>query len=280
MTLTSIKNILEKKNYHTFLVDASGVIYTHHQLCHDANTTFSFLQQQGPTFLVTNNSYYYPPYIVDQLKAFDITINTSHIISSGFGLSQDPEILSLIKDKHIFFVGKHHSLQYLLDGGAIKSSSLDDAEGVVLAAATKEEAHELVPAIINWAKKHPLRPIICCNPDRHIVSSSGLYPVIGTYASDIEQAIQRPILWHGKPFKNFSTIVHSTLTSHDIPVDEGVLFFDDNLENVMALKQHCGISGCWVHGTGIQGNESLDLMQDQFGKPDAIIDGFSLNPET
>ena len=72
------------------------------------------------------------------------------ILFLQFGLSQDPEILSLIKNKHIFFVGKHHSLQYLLDGGAIKSSSLDNAEGVVLAAATKE-AHELVPAI-NWAK--------------------------------------------------------------------------------------------------------------------------------
>ena len=88
MTLTSIKNILETKYYHTFLVDASGVIYTHHQLCPDTNTTFSWLQQHGPTFLVTNNSYYYPTYIVDQLKAFDITINTSHIISSVWTVSR------------------------------------------------------------------------------------------------------------------------------------------------------------------------------------------------
>ena len=273
MKISLLEEILSSSTYHTFLVDASGVIYTQKDICKGAVDAIRLLQSYGRVYLVTNNSYLYPHYINEKLKGFGISIDEDHIISSGYGLSKDPDLVGFLRKKRVYFVGRTVSAQYALDAGAILTDTISDADTVVLAGMSQTESEDRVQIILDELHNRPDIPIICCNPDRVVATDDGLYPVIGTYAAQIEKAIKRPILWYGKPLGNFSKLVQHILISHGVSVDQDVLFFDDNLENVTALQTHCGVSGCWVKGSGIQQNESLEEWIQQFGSPKYVIDG-------
>ena len=77
--------------------------------------------------------------------------------------------------------------------------------------------------------------------------------------------------------KNYSELVSSRLNQSNLKTNETILFFDDNINNVVSMQQHIGITGCWVKSTGIYFNQSNDDLFSLYGKPHFFIDSFDLN---
>ena len=267
------------KNYSAFLVDASGVLYEHSDFFAEAITTYQSFQKHAPTFLVTNNSYFYVDDIVGMFKKkSNLILNTTDIISSGHGLTYDNYILTTIENETIYFFGQESSKKYLIGAPSHKlTNQVSDSTVIILASYTPPDQDPFIEEIITHAQNNPNIPIICCNWDRHIRSGTNLMPVIGTIAKHIEDTINRPIYWFGKPKANFSTLVKSRLLKHNIQATKDVIFFDDNINNVVSMEQHIGITGCWVKSTGIYFKQSNTDLFQQFGKPSYMIDAFDLN---
>ena len=271
-----LQELIKTKN--TFLVDASGVLYLDDHFLPEAATAFTALQKQGSTFLATNNSYLYVDDIAKVLNLnTSIALSPDYIISSGHGLTFDTTILNLITDKQIYFFGQPSSKKYLNDDCYKNlTENLTKADVVILASYTRKTQDPEVELIIQEAKKRKDLNIICCNWDRVIRSANGLMPVIGTIAKKIEDSINRPIYWFGKPIANFSSLVKHVLTTYALPVNEHVLFFDDNINNVVSMQNHIGISGCWVKSTGIYFDQDNEDLFNEFGKPKYMIDALDL----
>lgn len=266
---------LEFEQFHTYLFDAAGVVYTDKGIVSNAQAVIKECQKRGNVFLVTNNSYMYPIFISERLEKSNITISTDHIISSG-AVKYDKDITSLITNKVVYLLGEDTSKPYFIEAGCKKiTKDLNEADIIMLAAFLQTYSDKLLDDIIDHLKLNPKKPIVCCNPDRYVVGKTGLHPVVGLYAETIEKAIGRPIIWFGKPFKNFSMVVNNILQNNKIPLDKGVCFFDDNVENVINMEKHIGISGCWIKKSGIGNFLETDAIIKKQGKPSFVVDSLT-----
>ena len=85
--------------------------------------------------------------------------------------------------------------------------------------------------------------------------------------------------WIGKPERNFSDVVSQILASKmDVICDRRVLFFDDNIENVLAMQDHLGVSGVLVKKTGLAQVMDVDaICRQKKQNPIFSIDQLSLS---
>tara|TARA_Y200000002_G_scaffold376761_1_gene381161 strand:- start:509 stop:1357 length:849 start_codon:yes stop_codon:yes gene_type:complete len=273
-----LKEFLRKNKFDAILFDASGVIYSDNGITPGATKTIKLSQEIASTYVVTNNSYSYPNYIHNHLKkAANVIINEDHIISSGHGLATDPEILNLITNKTVYFLGRDVSKQYILDA-PIKTltQTPENADVIVLANYTPSPNCTLLSTIINAANQNPKIKIICCNPDVKIRSEETVLHVMGYYAHEIQKDIPQKIHWYGKPYKNFSDYVEIVLKQHNITPNKRVIFFDDNIQNVVNMQNDIGIFGCWVKKTGIFHLENKNELIKKYGTPSSIVDSINL----
>lgn len=273
-----LKEFLSESNFNAILFDASGVIYSNYGIIKGATETIEHSQSLATTFLVTNNSYSYPNFIHDHLKSASIIIKEPQIISSGHGLATDPQILDIITGKKVYFLGRDESKQYILDA-PIKSLSKSafDADVIILANYTPTPVSNQLNEIIKAAQNNPNIPIICCNPDIQIRSGESLLKVMGHYANEIQKKVSQKIHWYGKPYKNFSDYVAVILNQQNIKPSKKVIFFDDNIQNVVNMQNDIGISGCWVKNTGIYYLDDSSELMKKYGKPTSIINSINLN---
>ena len=125
--------------------------------------------------------------------------------------------------------------------------------------------------------KNP-RPIIACNPDRYVMGISEKIKVAGYYAEKLAKECDVDIYWCGKPLLNFSKIVKDQCIKLGYPTpDKNTWFFDDNIENIISMKKHIGISGCCIKTTGLSKFENIKLAQQQHqGQLDAVLDTLAL----
>jgi len=277
----NLKNLIDTIQSPQWLIDASGVLYSDQGFLPKSSKTFQYLQSKGPTFLASNNSYHYVNDIVINLKnEGDITLDPNAIISSGHGLAKDPEINKIISNKIVYFIGPKSAKHYALDA-PIKglTQQLDNAEVIILSGLHQSEAPEIIKTIINFSKKNPAIPIICCNKDHYIRAHNGLQPVVGYFASIIEKEINKALHWFGKPLKNYSMLVKDHLAQSNLKPTQNTIFFDDNIENIVSMQKHIGISGCWVIKTGIFSKENKTELIKTYGKPVYSINSFSLDEE-
>lgn len=259
----SIQAVVSQFKIKTVLVDAFGVLYGESGIFPGVVSAIDFLnQQQIPVFLVTNNSSEYTDIIFQKLYSNGIAIPETHIISSGHGISETTAIRQLIFQKKVFVLGtrsSHHYIQLAQPGDIV--SSVSDAQVIVLTAFMNdwEDHHTDFQAIIDHLSQYPNTPVICCNPDMHVMTDSGLYPVVGSWALKLQQAYHVPVIWMGKPHSSFSWVVESRLKSHGVQIDRSVCFFDDNPENVHQLASDLGILGGLVLNTGL--SQGVDIAQ-------------------
>ena len=193
----------EFDNFNTYMFDAAGVIYTDKGILPNMPSIIKKCQKKSPVFLVTNNSYMYPTFIAERLAKSDIHFKIDQIISSG-AVKYDEALSLLLRDQTVYVLGEETSIPYFIDAKCKEiTKQLDQASVIILAAFLRDYSDNMISDIIEHVKTHPNKPIICCNPDRYVVGKNGPHPVVGLYAEQIERAINRPIIWFGKPHENF-----------------------------------------------------------------------------
>jgi HAD superfamily hydrolase (TIGR01450 family) len=261
-------------------LDASGVIYNDSGIIRGVKESIDKMKEKGSVFVVTNNSFQWTATISSHLQKKGIDINESHIISSGFGLSQNEEISSFIYNRNIYVYGSKDSHKYIeLAKPKEIVTSIEDSNVIVLTSSYLSKNLEEIESIVSHINKKGLIPIICCNPDIFVAGRKKLIKVIGYYANLLENRIGKPILKIGKPLPNFSPIVRSYLKRY-IPEysSNEVCFFDDNLENVIQLQRDLKIHGCWIKDTGISKNIETHHQIKKYAAPNFILPSLNLQP--
>lgn len=261
---TSLDTIIENHTPTAILVDASGVLYNDSGTLANVGNTIASLSAQIPVWVITNNTTHSIPEIASFLNHHQITIPESQIISSGLGLSLDPELASLIRSKSVYTLGNASSQYYVTLGEGIPVPNPDDADAIVLAASCGEKTYSLLSQIADSLRRK-IRPVICVNPDHYIYTGSERYPVMGYYAAQLAKKLDIEITWMGKPDPRFSPVVSKVLSYAGITLDESVWFFDDNPKNVHQLTTDLEISGATVMDTGLCAGLTLDEIDSTFG---------------
>ncbi len=259
----NLRDILGERQFTSFLVDASGVLYNDSGSVPNISRTIAHLQSLGDVFLATNNSSQSPPSIKRNLESIGIFFEQSRILSSGMGLHYDEKISQLIANKRCYVVGYLDSHYYVKLAGGDIVTSLEDAECIVLTASIEASIRLESTALLEFCHRHPDIPVVCCNPD-HFVRGLGQtkVSVIGYYASLLELEIKNPFYWVGKPHPNYSHMVSRLLTQYRVPFGQNTLFFDDNPENVVTMQNELDIIGCLIKDTGISHEFSLERAPD------------------
>lgn len=272
----SLSAIIETAAPKVILVDASGVLYNDTFDLSGVGPTVETLSQSIPIWVVTNNTSHSIPQISAHLSSLGIHIPTSHIISSGLGLSVSPELYTLILGKSVYTFG-HPSSQWYSDlAGGVAVEDPDLADVIVLAASIGEATFAKLEEVAQSLRKRN-RPVICVNPDHYIQTGHDLYPVMGYYAAQLAADLSLDIVWMGKPDSRFSPVVAEVLKKANITLDADVWFFDDNPKNVARLTHDLGISGATVMDTGLCKGLSCDEIAVTFGTiPPIRIPRFTL----
>lgn len=268
----NLSTILSSPRLSYFLLDASGVLYTDNGPINNIATTVKQLQNKGPVYITTNNSSFSISKIQKKLNDIDIIIPQENIISSGLGLKDDGHCHELITQKSVYIFGYKSSYAYITRSHfkAILPTP-DHADVIILTSSYRDEHQSAFKTLLASLKERP-RPIICCNPDKHVIGKNGLINVIGYYASIIEKETQLPILWFGKPYSNYSLLVHNTLRKHHPHINfEHCYFFDDNLSNVITLQKDLRLNGCWIKESGISSHLDTESMIKSIGTPTYIM---------
>ncbi len=268
----NLTNILETTPLAYFLLDASGVLYTDKGPINDISSTVKTLQNKGHVYITTNNSSFSIPKIQKRLAEINIIVQEKNIISSGLGLKDNKSCHDLIKNKTVYIFGNTSSFYYVTRTN-FKSivHHPDNAEVIVLTSSYKYKNAAQLTALITSLKKTP-RPIICCNPDQHVIGKDGFINVIGYYAAQLEKETKLPILWFGKPYSNYSQLVKLTLKAHHPDINlKQCCFFDDNLSNVMTMQHDLSIHGCWIKESGISNRLNEIVTIKRIGKPTFMI---------
>lgn len=265
MTLNS--SFIPLTQFNGFLIDASGVIYNDSGVFEGVVETIETLQSIAPVFLVTNNSFQSIPDIKEKMKNTGIYFEENRIISSGLGVSMHPDFRRMVEGKQVGVFGSPSSEYYVrLANPKDIVSDWSQADVLVMTSTRKHNFEAEYNRLQHVVAAHPNIPIICCNPDQHVVrwlpkdssnssekEQTALYPVIGYYAQKLEDDYGVAIQWMGKPEACFSQVVEHILKKEypNADPEKKWLFLDDNIHNVVNLEKVDSISGCLVEETGL-----------------------------
>ncbi|MBT5855767.1 hypothetical protein HOH87_03935 [bacterium] len=259
--MTRLSQLVMDQGIQTVLVDASGVLYTDDGVVPGVPETIQSLRDAGCyVIVVTNNSGHSQAMIADRLTRFGIPIDPQDVISSGLGLSEDAQCRQIIEGRSVFVYGRASSHGYVTMAGGQIVDEVGDSEVVVMMASLKADNQ----AVYESVRAHVIAtgvPVVCANPDQYIWNQEGLYKVCGYYATQLEKETSCSMTWIGKPFCNFSMVVHDILMRRNISVDNNVLFIDDNIHNVDRLRSDLGILGGCVSLTGLMNHYGMDIIQ-------------------
>ena len=265
--------------YDVFLVDASGVLYSDDGLVSGAKVFFDWAKKNNKNvFLCTNNTSQSPSDISGRLMNMGLRIPASQIISSGLGLWLNKDIRAMLVNKNVYVYGYNSSKFYVNQAGAEIVNHPDKAHVIVLLASLKNSNEEVYSNVLKTLRKKPYVKLICANPDRYVAVRGKKVPVIGYYAEKLQKELDRDIIWIGKPEANFSEVVKAFLFRFNkIELDKHCCFLDDNIENILAMQRHIGVSGIFVKDTGLgQLMDYEGICKQNKQVPDAIIDSLGV----
>ena len=160
----TLSQVLERHSFHTLLIDASGVLYNDAGPVSEIQETLAKLQQNYSVFIVTNNSYFYIPFILQKLAQYQIYMHPKQIISSGYGLSMDPTCLRLLSQKTVYVFGNDTSMPYVTLAPIKKvTQNLKEADAIILTSSLHKNHETAFTTLVDFLLEHPHIPIICCN---------------------------------------------------------------------------------------------------------------------
>jgi ribonucleotide monophosphatase NagD (HAD superfamily) len=250
--INSITTVLDSIKSPILGLDAYGVIYNDRGIFDTIPDVFNYCNQRHiPIYLMTNNSTQSIHVIEQKLLHFNIPIPKSHIISSGCGIYELPQLQRQLNHQRVFIYGYESSKQYAIDAGATCVTDPCQADVIVMAAALNCNNHHVYRQVFKALKNNPNMPIICINPDHYVLNQDDFFRVMGFYAHQMGVQLDRnDIIWMGKPHPLFSELVTTRLANHQ-HVPNQLVFCDDNPHNVSHLITDTGCCGIVVTSTGV-----------------------------
>ena len=109
-------------------------------------------------------------------------------------------------------------------------------------------------------------PAICCNPDKLMMTSTGLHPAPGAIAALYEE-LGGKVAWVGKPYQ---AIYKHALAAAGNPAPVRTLCIGDSLEHDIKGGKKAGLKTCLVR-TGIATNTSDQDIAAATPRPDFIL---------
>jgi len=257
--LNSLKPLLESIENPVLGLDAYGVIYNDKGFFDTLPQVFDYCKQHAiPIMMLTNNATQSVDIIFNKMKQFKLDLPKKNIVSSGCGLYDLVHLKSIVKNKNIYVYGYDSSKQYVIDAGGFCVDYPNKADVIVMAASVGSKNHITYRQVFLTLKNKPHLPVICVNPDFYVYNSNGFLPVMGFYAHQMANQLDRDdFIWMGKPFKSFSELVKTRLKQLNYTSSK-LVFCDDNPLNVRQLTKDIGCKGVVITQTGIFNKVSVD----------------------
>ncbi len=247
--MSQLSKFIKHHEIKVALIDAAGVLYNTDGPIPSARPWLDKAQCQ--VVLATNNTYCHIQDIQDRLSQQGIQLPKDHIISSGLGLADLPEIKAHIQDQHVYVFGSKMSEEYILRANPKSiTQTLDKADVIVLSSTLKSDHESRFSEVCNHLKQYPQTPVICSNPDQIIASNQGKKTVIGSTAKQLE-TMGHPVTWVGKPYPNFSQVVKQHCLKLGYEPGPQMCFIDDNPFNLQQLCQDLNLKSILITDTGI-----------------------------
>ena len=176
--------------------------------------------------------------------------------------------------KSVYIFGNQRSFPYVERAGCHEIvETMAKAEVIIMTSTLKHNHEHAFKELTSFLLDNPTIPVICCNPDIYVLSTNDTFKkVVGYYAKELlDKGVT--VHWFGKPYQNYSMMIKSLLPkTWQIPIDESVCFFDDNIDNVIAMKKDIGIKGCCVMNTGLfKGKDIKTELNTRDYHPDFFI---------
>ncbi|MEK9727546.1 MAG: hypothetical protein VW397_05520 [Candidatus Margulisiibacteriota bacterium] len=250
--INSLIQRLTQKSNPVLGLDAYGVIYNDTGVFEDIPAVFNYCRDQGiPIVMMTNNATQSIPIIQQKMALANLHLDQSHIISSGCGLHDLPELKALINQQSTFVYGYDSSRQYAIDGGARIVAHPNAADVIVMAASVGSQNHHVYRSVYLSLKHRPECHVICINPDHYVSYRNGFMTVMGYYANQLAHQLQRPdFIWMGKPYPLFSDLTKHRFEQLGYDPTQ-LVFCDDNPHNVLKIHQDLNCDGVVITQTGI-----------------------------
>jgi ribonucleotide monophosphatase NagD (HAD superfamily) len=234
-------------------LDAYGVIYNEKGPFDGIYSVIHHCKQAHiPVVMMTNNATQSVDTIYQKMAGFGLPMVRSHIISSGCGLHDIPELAATVANRRVFVYGYSLSHDYVHQAGGQCVNDPHDAQVMVLAAARYPDNHHMYRSVFLALKHRPRMPVICVNPDHYVRhSSGGLMPVMGFYAHQLaQQLVRHDVVWMGKPYPLFSRLVQRRFGALGLPT-ASLIFCDDNPLNVQQVVGNLNCHGVVITDTGV-----------------------------
>lgn len=259
MNYASFEDCLSRFDF--FCFDASGVLYNKPEgLIPGVRETIQKIQVlKKEIFVVTNNSMKSSQDISDYLAEHGVVIDAERIISSGLGCCYDVKTRGILEAAGTIYIsGDSSSYAYLKDLHVQRVDDLNHAKAILLMSNFNECKEDDYQELIDYLIKNPTLPVVCCNPDRYILSRGKRFPVMGFWADYVSQKSACEIHFFGKPypayFSMMARILSEKFSIHDLSKGCYVDDFVDNLEGC-----HLNISKILPKESGL----AFDLPEDQ-----------------
>ena len=263
--MSKILDFVAEHSIHTVLFDAAGTLYDDQGPFDGVVDAFLQLQSQGVRVcLATNNTTTSIPGIRKYMLNFGMDIDEDLILSSGLVLRDVPRLTEKIKNRSCFVIGSEGSKDYVTLAQGTITDSLHEADCVVFASSFPKDNEVWIQGVFEEWKQRSTLELICINPDRYVRHHKSLYPVIGYYVDQFIELSQAPVQFYGKPDRSFSEMIHVNLDRLAVPVDEGVLFCDDNPHNIIQMKSDLPIRTAHLSQSGLDISIERSLLDEQW----------------
>jgi ribonucleotide monophosphatase NagD (HAD superfamily) len=258
-TITSLLPLLESVKNPVLGLDAYGVIYNNKGFFDSMPAVFDYCKANSiPIMMLTNNATQSINIIYNKMKQFNLPVPKDHIVSSGCGLYDLPDLTPIVKNRSVFVYGYDSSKQYVIDAGGTCVDSPHHADVIVMAASVGSKNHSVYRQVFLALNDNPNCPVICINPDHYVYNSDGFMRVMGFYAHTMAKQLNRnDFIWMGKPFNTFSDLVKRRLNQLNYNPSQ-LIFCDDNPINIHRLTHDLGCQGVVITGTGIFNKVPID----------------------
>jgi HAD superfamily hydrolase (TIGR01459 family) len=260
--------------YDAFLVDQYGVLHDGERLYAEAAATIERLEAEGKAIVVMTNSGKRAEANRSRLSAMGLNVNALHVVSSGevahHGIATNALGEHFRSGRKAFLIGKRGD-DYGFDDLHLEFVSQPEEANFLFVLGTNvpEWSIEDYRVLLAPAARRKI-PLLCCNPDRQMLTSSGIHWAPGAIAEVYEQ-LGGEVTYIGKPAR--AIFDHAVAVAGN-PARERTLVLGDSISHDVVGARRAHISAGLVL-TGLSCGFSEAELREQCDQakvaPDYIL---------